>query len=170
VIRHYRPKNAESHSLKIFSRLFLRIKTNQLNFRFKVANDTKFMVSSVTEGVKVSVKTEYQSDYSSPLQAHYVFTYRITIENASDYTIQLLRRHWTIYDSNGTVREVEGEGVVGLQPVLEPGEVHQYVSGCNLRSSMGKMAGTYLVERIIDGKQVRVAIPEFTMIVPYKLN
>jgi ApaG protein len=75
-----------------------------------------------------------------------------------------------IFDSNGTVREVEGEGVVGQQPVLEPGEVHEYVSGCNLRSSMGKMAGTYLVERIIDGKQVRVNIPEFTMIVPYKLN
>ncbi|QKZ12605.1 Co2+/Mg2+ efflux protein ApaG [Spirosoma sp. KUDC1026] len=128
------------------------------------------MVSSVTEGVKVSVKTEYQSDYSSPLQAHYVFTYRITIENSSEYTIQVLRRHWTIFDSNGTVREVEGEGVVGQQPVLEPGEVHEYVSGCNLRSSMGKMAGTYLVERIIDGKQVRVNIPEFTMIVPYKLN
>ncbi len=128
------------------------------------------MVSSVTEGVKVSVKTEYQADYSSPMQAHFVFTYRISIENASDYTIQLLRRHWTIFDSNGTIREVEGEGVVGQQPVLEPGEVHEYVSGCNLRSSIGKMAGTYLVERIIDGKILRVNIPEFTMVVPYKLN
>lgn len=128
------------------------------------------MVSSVTEGIKVSVKTEYQADYSSPLQAHYVFTYRITIENASEYTIQLLRRHWTIYDSNGTIREVEGEGVVGQQPVLEPGEVHEYVSGCNLRSSMGKMIGTYLVERIIDGKHLQVTIPEFTMVAPFKLN
>lgn len=128
------------------------------------------MVSSVTEGVKVSVKTEYQSDYSSPMQAHYVFTYRIAIENRSDYTIQLLRRHWTIYDSNGTVREVEGEGVVGLQPVLEPGEIHEYVSGCNLKSSMGKMTGTYTVERIIDGKLLKITIPEFTMIAPFKLN
>ncbi|OIN58340.1 Co2+/Mg2+ efflux protein ApaG [Arsenicibacter rosenii] len=128
------------------------------------------MVSAVTEGIKVSVRTEYQAEYSSPLQSHYVFTYRITIENASEYTIQLLRRHWTIYDSNGTVREVEGEGVVGQQPVLEPGEVHEYVSGCNLRSSMGKMVGHYLVERIIDGKYVSVAIPEFTMVAPFKLN
>ena len=128
------------------------------------------MVSSVTEGVKVSVKTEYQSDYSSPMQAHYVFTYRITIENAGEHTIQLLRRHWTIFDSIGIVREVEGEGVVGLQPVLEPGEIHEYVSGCNLRSSIGKMVGTYLVERIIDGKQVYVSIPEFTMVAPYRLN
>lgn len=128
------------------------------------------MVTAVTEGIKVSVKTEYQQEYSSPLQAHYVFTYRIKIENASENTIQLLRRHWLIYDANGTVREVEGEGVIGQQPVLEPGEVHEYVSGCNLRSSMGKMVGTYLIERIIDGKQIRVAIPEFTMVVPYKLN
>ena len=128
------------------------------------------MVTAVTEGIKVSVKTEYQSEYSSPLQAHFVFTYRITIENASEYTIQLLRRHWLIYDSNGSVREVEGEGVVGQQPVLEPGEIHEYVSGCNLRSSMGKMVGTYLIERVMDGKRLRVAIPEFMMVVPYKLN
>lgn len=128
------------------------------------------MTTAVTEGIKVSVKTEYQSDYSSPLQAHYVFTYRITIENASDYTVHLLRRHWVIYDSIGTVRETGGEGVVGQQPVLEPGEVHEYVSGCNLHSSMGKMVGTYLIERIIDGKQLQVAIPEFTMVVPFKLN
>lgn len=128
------------------------------------------MVTAVTEGIKVSVKTDYQQEYSSPLQAHYVFTYRIKIENASENTIQLMRRHWLIYDSNGTVREVEGEGVIGQQPVLEPGEIHEYVSGCNLRSSMGKMVGTYLIERIIDGKQIRVTIPEFTMVVPYKLN
>lgn len=128
------------------------------------------MTTAVTEGIKVSVRTEYQSDFSSPLQSHYVFTYRISIENGSDYTIHLLRRHWTIYDSNGTVRVAEGEGVVGLQPILEPGEVHEYVSGCNLKSSMGKMIGSYQIERIIDGKQLQIAIPEFTMIVPFRLN
>jgi ApaG protein len=128
------------------------------------------MISAVTEGVKVIVRTEYQPEYSSPLQAHYVFTYRITIENGSGYTVQLQRRHWMIYDSNGTVRELEGEGVVGQQPVLEPGETHEYVSGCNLRSSMGKMRGTYLMERILDGKQFFVNIPEFIMIVPFRLN
>ncbi len=128
------------------------------------------MISAVTDGVKVSVMTEYQPEYSSPLQAHFVFTYRITIENGSSSTVQLLRRHWIIYDANGTAREVEGEGVVGQQPVLEPGEVHEYVSGCNLRSSMGKMTGTYLMERVFDGRQFRVNIPEFTMVVPYRLN
>ncbi|TAE37336.1 MAG: Co2+/Mg2+ efflux protein ApaG [Runella slithyformis] len=128
------------------------------------------MISSITEGVKVSVLTEFQPEYSNPLQAHFVFTYRITIENHSDQTVQLLRRHWFIYDSVGTVREVEGEGVVGQQPILEPGEVHEYVSGCNLRTSIGKMKGTYLVERIMDGKHFNVQIPEFTMIAPYRLN
>jgi ApaG protein len=128
------------------------------------------MMTVVTEGIKVSVMTEYQPEYSSPSQAHFVFTYRISIENCSGHTVQLLRRHWMIYDSNGVVREVEGEGVVGQQPVLEPGEVHEYVSGCNLKSSMGKMSGTYLMERVFDGRQFRVSIPEFTMIVPYRLN
>ena len=128
------------------------------------------MISAVTEGVKVSVRTEYQPEYSSPMQAHYVFTYRITIENGSGYTVQLLRRHWMIHDSNGSVREVEGEGVVGQQPVLEPGEAHEYVSGCNLKTGVGKMRGTYQMERLVDGSHFDVDIPEFTLIVPFRLN
>ena len=128
------------------------------------------MISEVTEGVKVSVLSEYQPEYSSPYQAHFVFTYKITIENHSDFTVQLMRRHWLIFDSNGSMREVEGEGVIGQQPVLEPGEIHQYVSGCNLRTSMGKMVGTYLMERVLDGKRFKVQIPEFVMIPPYNLN
>ena len=128
------------------------------------------MSTAVTEGIQVSVKTEYQHGYSSPLQAHFVFTYRIAIENNSEHTIQLLRRHWLIYDAHGQINEVEGPGVIGLQPVLEPGERHEYVSGCNLHSSMGKMVGTYLVERLVDGKQFRIQVPEFTLIVPFQLN
>jgi uncharacterized protein affecting Mg2+/Co2+ transport len=76
------------------------------------------MVTEITQGIKVSVETEYQPAYSSPSQYHYVFTYRITIENQSEYTIQLMRRHWHIYDAGFNMREVEGEGVVGQQPVL----------------------------------------------------
>ena len=128
------------------------------------------MVTEITRGVKVSVETSYQPEYSSPSQYHYVFTYRISIENCSDYTVQLLSRHWLIHDSNGSVREVEGDGVVGQQPTLEPGESHDYVSGCNLKTGMGKMGGTYIFERIVDGKQFSVKIPEFNMIIPYKLN
>lgn len=128
------------------------------------------MVTEITQGVKVTVETEYQPAYSSPSQYHFVFTYRITIENQSEYTIQLKRRHWHIYDAGFLMREVEGEGVVGQQPVLEPGQSHHYVSGCNLKSGLGKMTGTYSMERIIDGSKLQVIIPEFTMIAPLRLN
>jgi ApaG protein len=128
------------------------------------------MVTEITQGIKVTVETEYQPAYSSPSQLHFVFTYRITIENKSENTIQLMRRHWRIYDAGFPVREVEGEGVVGQQPVIEPGQSHQYVSGCNLKSGIGKMAGTYLMERIVDGSTMHVNIPEFTMVAPIRLN
>jgi ApaG protein len=129
-----------------------------------------WMIAQITQGVKVSVETEYQPSYSSPSQYHYVFTYRITIENQSDFTIQLMRRQWFIHDAGFQPREVEGEGVVGQQPVLEPGQSHQYVSGCNLKSGIGKMVGTYLMERIVDGTSFRVNIPEFIMVAPLRLN
>lgn len=138
--------------------------------KFQKINIFDRMVTEITQGIKVSVETEYQPAYSSPSQYHYVFTYRITIENQSEYTIQLLRRHWHIFDAGFNKREVEGEGVVGQQPVLEPGQVHQYVSGCNLKSGIGKMVGIYLMERIVDGTKVNVNIPEFTMVAPIRLN
>jgi ApaG protein len=128
------------------------------------------MVSEVTEGVKVSVLTEYQPNYSNSDKSHFVFTYKIVIENRSSQTVQLLRRYWQVYDSNFKYYEVEGEGVVGQQPVLEPGEIHEYVSGCNLSSGLGKMKGTYLMERLVDGSSFRVVIPEFTLVVPHLLN
>jgi ApaG protein len=128
------------------------------------------MIVEVTHGVKVAVETEYQPSYSNPGQLHYVFTYRITIENQSEFTVQLLRRHWHIKDACYESREVEGEGVVGQQPTLEPGQIHQYVSGCNLKSGLGKMGGTYLMERVMDGSKFNVTIPEFTMVAPMRLN
>ncbi len=127
-------------------------------------------ITASTEGVKVSVLTEYQPEYSSPYQSHFVFSYRIRIENHSDNIVQLQRRRWIIFDSNATVREIEGEGVVGLTPVIEPGESHEYVSGCSLKSSIGKMSGSYVMERLADGKKIRVLIPEFSLIAPFRLN
>lgn len=128
------------------------------------------MVTQITKGIKVSVETEYQPSYSSPSQYHYVFTYRITIENQSEYTIQLLKRRWDIFDAGFNKREVAGDGVVGQQPVLEPGQLHQYVSGCNLKSGIGKMTGVYVMERVVDGLQLEVEIPSFTMVAPMRLN
>ena len=84
--------------------------------------------------------------------------------------MQLLNRHWLITDAEGRSEDVKGPGVVGQQPVIEPGQSHQYVSGCNLKSGLGKMYGTYLMEKVMDGKRFRVIIPEFKMIVPHFLN
>ena len=128
------------------------------------------MVTATTEGVKVSVETFYQREHSGLTTGEHVFAYRITIENKGPHTIQLLHRHWHIFDSVNEWREVEGEGVVGEQPVIEPGGFHQYVSGCTLQGSMGKMFGSYEMERSEDGVRFQVAIPEFRMIVPEILN
>lgn len=122
------------------------------------------MVTSVTEGIKVSVEVTYQAEFSSPHQHHYVFTYKVTIENKSQHTYQLLRRRWDIFDAAENPKTVEGSGVVGQQPVLEPGEVHSYVSGCNLKSGLGKMKGVFTMEKLFDGKLVEVLVPEFQMI------
>ena len=128
------------------------------------------MVKLITKGISVSVETKYQPEYSSPVQFHYVFTYKVTIENKSEHTVQLLRRQWYIHDAGTTKKEVEGEGVVGQQPILEPGDVHSYVSGCNLKSAYGKMLGHFTMERLVDGKQIEVTIPEFVMVAPFRLN
>lgn len=128
------------------------------------------MVTEVTNGVKVTVEVQYQPDYSSPNQHHYVFTYQVTIENNSSKTLQLKRRKWIINDAGYPIRTVEGEGVVGRLPILEPGQKHQYISGCNLRSGLGKMHGSYQMEKLMDGQPVTIQIPEFKMVVPFKLN
>lgn len=128
------------------------------------------MVNTITEGVKVSVETLYQPEYSNPANEHFMFAYKITIENMTDYGVQLMRRRWDIFDSNGTHREVEGEGVVGLQPIIEPGNQHEYVSGCNLKTEMGSMKGEYQMLRLLDNREFDVKIPEFHLVAPYKMN
>jgi ApaG protein len=128
------------------------------------------MVQQVTEGVNIMVEVFYQPSHSNPLNSEYLFAYRITIENFSGYPVKLLSRHWHIIDSNGAHREVEGEGVVGQQPVIESGNSYQYTSAANLNSDIGKMYGTYLVENLFHKRKIRVAIPEFQLIAPAKLN
>ena len=122
------------------------------------------MVSAVTEGIQVSVEVTYQAEFSNPHQHHFVFTYRVIIENKSQHTYQLLSRKWQIFDAAENPKTVEGAGVVGQQPVLEPGESHTYVSGCNLKSGLGKMKGCYTMEKMFDGKKIDVIIPEFQLI------
>lgn len=128
------------------------------------------MVQQVTEGVNIKVETFYQAAQSNPFSSEFLFAYRITIENLTIYPVKLLSRHWHILDSNGTHREVEGDGVVGKQPVISPGNSYQYTSGVNLRSDVGKMFGTYMVENLFNKKKLTINIPEFQLIAPAKLN
>lgn len=128
------------------------------------------MSSIISEGVSIIVDSFYQPEYSNPVAGEYIFAYRITIENTNGFPVKLHRRHWHIFDSNGEKREVEGEGVVGVQPVINPGEKYQYVSGCTLKTELGKMYGTYLMENINNKKNFEVTIPSFDLIVPFKNN
>ncbi|MCU0379872.1 MAG: Co2+/Mg2+ efflux protein ApaG [Chitinophagaceae bacterium] len=132
--------------------------------------DPNQMVSRATEGVIVSVESFYQPDYSNPVNGEFMFAYRVTIANNNPFPVKLLRRHWYIFDSNASQREVEGEGVVGIQPQINPGEQYQYISGCNLRTEMGKMHGTYLMQNLANRDEFRVNIPVFHMVVPFKMN
>ncbi len=128
------------------------------------------MTSMISEGVKVSVETFYQQDYSNPVQSEFMFAYRITIENHNSFPVKLQSRHWYIFDSDGSKREVEGEGVVGMQPIIVSGGEYQYVSGCNLHTEMGRMYGTYIMENMDTKEAFDVSIPSFDMITPFKNN
>jgi ApaG protein len=104
------------------------------------------------------------------MKNEFVFAYRITIENIGNQVVQLMRRHWFIWDSNAVQREVEGDGVVGDQPVLNPGQSYQYVSGCPLVTEMGTMEGFYTMKYIENDKEFVVQVPRFQMIAPFKNN
>lgn len=128
------------------------------------------MISAITNGIKVSVLSEFQPFYSQPAQNLFAFSYTIKIENKTDFTVKLVSRHWRIFDSFGSTYSVNGEGVVGLTPVIEPSDSFEYTSGCNFASSIGKMHGTYTMQRVRDGRIFEIEIPEFILEVPYILN
>jgi ApaG protein len=128
------------------------------------------MVQQITEGVSIEVESFYLHEQSNPINNEFYFAYRITIANLTKDPVQLHSRYWNIVDSNGSHRVVEGEGVVGQQPVLQSGARYQYTSACNLRTDIGKMYGYYNFENLFNKRQFQVAIPEFILMAPYKLN
>jgi ApaG protein len=134
------------------------------------SHNSSDMVTLITQGIRISVATEFRNELSEPLKHHYFFTYRITIENKNNAPVQLLKRHWFIFDSLGTDHEVEGDGVIGVQPLIYPGEMYEYESACNLCSDYGKMNGTYLMENKLTKELFNVEIPEFNLVVPFKFN
>lgn len=117
----------------------------------------------------VSTYEPEESDLSHATDKKYVFSYQIEIENRSSRTVQLLARHWWITDANQDVREVEGEGVVGRLPVIEPGQIFSYSSWCILSTPSGWMRGTYAMVAT-GGKKIVVPIPTFSLATPYALN
>ena len=127
------------------------------------------MTHKLTEGIKVAVQVAYVDRQSDPAHDRYVFAYHVTIDNQSDRTVQLLDRHWVITEHDGSVREVEGRGVVGEQPVIEPGAGHEYSSGAVLGCPEGSMHGSYgMVDE--EGEIFRVAIPRFELNMPRTLH
>lgn len=128
------------------------------------------VVSSRTADVVVSVQTVYVPDQSNPGLDQYMFAYRITITNESNTTVQLLRRQWLITDACGQKRTIEGDGVVGLQPILMPGQSHEYMSGCDFRTAIGQMRGHYVMLRRDTREEFKVRIPKFVMAYPPALN
>ncbi|MDZ4821941.1 MAG: Co2+/Mg2+ efflux protein ApaG [Flavobacteriales bacterium] len=128
------------------------------------------MEIALTSGIRISVQTRFEPKLSNAYADNYVFSYHITIENQNDFPIQLLRRHWFIFDSAGMQREVEGPGVVGFQPVIHPGEFYAYNSACDLVSKHGTMNGFYSMARTDDKSFIRVEIPKFKLEVPFALN
>lgn len=120
--------------------------------------------------IKVDVQTQFNEMQSNVENEEFFFTYHIVIKNLSDQTVQLLARKWIIVDSNGDSRYVEGEGVVGEQPILNPGESYEYYSGCLLKTGFGKMEGVYSFVTLPEFKQFAVDIPSFNLVLPWVMN
>ena len=128
------------------------------------------MQTLITNGVKISVEPRYEPQHSNPIEGKYLYSYHIAIENLSEHTVQLLRRHWSITDSNGIKREVQGDGVIGKQPILQPGQLHEYSSWSPLMTGLGKMEGYYIMRRLEDEALFQVQIPAFDLLAPFILN
>ena len=118
-----------------------------------------------TDGITVRVSVSYLEEQSEPRRGRWFWAYHIRIENGGDGTVQLLTRHWVITDGRGARHSVEGEGVVGEQPTIDPGASFDYVSGCPLATPTGAMQGSYRMVRE-DGSVLDVAIPRFSLIAP----
>jgi ApaG protein len=127
-------------------------------------------VSKITQGILIQAEPEFNEVYSSAERDNYVFTYHIAIHNNTNFACQLLSRKWIIFDSIGVQSEVNGEGVIGVQPIIKPGEVYRYDSYCPIKSDIGYMKGIYQMKRINDNSLFEVQIPLFELITPCRLN
>jgi ApaG protein len=127
------------------------------------------MSTTTTEGIRITVKPAYWPERSAPESSHYAFMYTVEITNVGEAPAQLRARHWTVTDANGKVEEVRGEGVVGKQPKLGPGERFEYTSWTMLRTPFGTMSGSYSMVRP-SGQQFEARIAEFALTQPHALH
>jgi len=123
------------------------------------------MVQQVTNGIKISVSSNFEGTSYQNYRLYYAFSYQVTIENQSNETVQLLERHWNIYDSLNNPETVEGSGVIGKKPILKPSEKHTYQSNCFLTSPIGAMSGYYTMVTFSTSKVFKVHIPTFQLMV-----
>ncbi len=128
-----------------------------------------FTSEAVTRYIRVKVASEYAPEHSSPSEQRWFFYYTVEITNEGDETAQLVSRHWIITDAADHVEEVRGLGVVGKQPVLEPGASFTYTSGCPLSTSFGTMRGTYQMTTA-DGERFEIEVAPFTLSEPYTVH
>ncbi|MCK0123608.1 Co2+/Mg2+ efflux protein ApaG [Gelidibacter sp. F2691] len=128
------------------------------------------MVQQVTSGIKISVETIFEGTFYKNYKVHYAFGYKVTIENQSKDAVQLNSRHWRILDALNNMEIIEGEGVIGKKPVIKPGELHTYRSGCLLSSPFGAMQGHYNMVNFTTSNEFKVYIPTFKLSAPFALN
>jgi ApaG protein len=127
------------------------------------------MSQAITNGILVTVKSAYMPERSSPTLRRFAFAYTVTIANQGKETTQLMSRHWVITDSEGETQEVRGDGVVGEQPVLAPGEAFEYTSWCVIATPTGSMRGTYQMVGQA-GSRFDAEIASFRLGMPHSLN
>ena len=128
------------------------------------------MISHVTKGIRISVKTIYDGSYFKNYNLHFAFNYIIKITNQSKSTVQLKTRHWRIFDSLSPDVIIDGEGVIGEKPLINPGDSYEYSSGCLITSPVGAMRGFYNMIDVNNGKKFRAYIPTFKLNAPQALN
>lgn len=128
------------------------------------------MVSQITRGIKITVSTSFEGTYFKNYKLHFAFSYHITIENHSKDSVQLVSRHWEIFDALNNIEVVDGEGVIGKKPVIKPGENYTYSSGCLLASPFGAMRGHFNMINFTSARNFTVIVPTFKLSAPFALN
>jgi len=128
------------------------------------------MQALTTKGVRISVESNFRPGQSFPHRSQYLHVYTIQIENFNEFPIQLISRHWDITEADGTLKVVDGPGVVGEQPVIEPSGLHAYSSFSVLAYPIGRMSGRYTMLRLDTGEYFEVDIPAFLLVMPDILN